>query len=79
MALDRIRLAWFRNHRNTALAGTGAFNLLLGENGAGKTNILEAISLFAPGRACAAPPCPTWRGKAAMDPLPSRRTWACQI
>jgi DNA replication and repair protein RecF len=50
MALDRIRLAWFRNHRNTALAGTGAFNLLLGENGAGKTNILEAISLFAPGR-----------------------------
>ncbi|MDE1918903.1 MAG: DNA replication/repair protein RecF [Sphingomonadales bacterium] len=50
MALDRIRLAWFRNHRNTALVGTGAFNLLLGENGAGKTNILEAISLFAPGR-----------------------------
>jgi DNA replication and repair protein RecF len=50
MALDRIRLAWFRNHRNTALAGTAAFNLLLGENGAGKTNILEAISLFAPGR-----------------------------
>ena len=50
MALDRIRLAWFRNHRNTALVGTGAFNLLLGENGAGKTNVLEAISLFAPGR-----------------------------
>jgi DNA replication and repair protein RecF len=50
MPLDRIRLAWFRNHRNTALVGSGTFNLLLGENGAGKTNILEAISLFAPGR-----------------------------
>jgi DNA replication and repair protein RecF len=48
--LDRIRLAWFRNHRNTALSGARAFNLLLGENGAGKTNVLEAISLFAPGR-----------------------------
>lgn len=48
--LDRIRLAWFRNHRNTALGGARAFNLLLGENGAGKTNVLEAISLFAPGR-----------------------------
>ena len=26
------------------------FNVLTGENGAGKTNVLEAISLFAPGR-----------------------------
>jgi len=50
MALDRIHLGWFRNHRATALVGTGAFNLLVGENGAGKTNVLEAISLFAPGR-----------------------------
>jgi len=50
MALDRIRLGWFRNHRATALEGTQRFNLLVGENGAGKTNILEAISLFAPGR-----------------------------
>lgn len=50
MALDRIILANFRNHRDTALAGTARFNLLVGENGAGKTNVLEAISLFAPGR-----------------------------
>jgi len=50
MALDRIRLGWFRNHRATALEGTQKFNLLVGDNGAGKTNILEAISLFAPGR-----------------------------
>lgn len=50
MALDRISLSGFRNHRATALDGTARFNLLVGENGAGKTNVLEAISLFAPGR-----------------------------
>jgi DNA replication and repair protein RecF len=50
MALDRIQLANFRNHRDTALSGTAHFNLLIGENGAGKTNMLEAISLLSPGR-----------------------------
>ncbi len=50
MALDRILLSRFRNHRDTAIEGTAQFNLLVGENGAGKTNVLEAISLFAPGR-----------------------------
>jgi len=50
MALDRIRLTQFRNHHDTALDGTARFNLLVGENGAGKTNVLEALSLLAPGR-----------------------------
>ncbi|WP_128893119.1 DNA replication/repair protein RecF [Erythrobacter sp. HKB08] len=50
MALDRINLSSFRNHAETALDGARRFNLLVGENGAGKTNVLEAISLFAPGR-----------------------------
>ena len=48
--LDRILLSRFRNHRETAVDGTAQFNLLVGENGAGKTNVLEAISLLAPGR-----------------------------
>ncbi|MEZ5736382.1 MAG: DNA replication/repair protein RecF [Novosphingobium sp.] len=48
--LDRILLTDFRNHRQTAIEETARFNLLVGENGAGKTNVLEAISLFAPGR-----------------------------
>jgi len=48
--LDRILLSDFRNHRDTRIEGTAKFNLLFGENGAGKTNVLEAISLFAPGR-----------------------------
>jgi DNA replication and repair protein RecF len=50
MALDRIQLAQFRNHRATRLDGAAKFNLLVGENGAGKTNLLEAVSLLAPGR-----------------------------
>lgn len=50
MALDRISLTGFRNHAASDLAGTMRFNLLVGENGAGKTNVLEALSLLAPGR-----------------------------
>ena len=50
MALARILLTAFRNHRETRIEGTASFNLLVGENGAGKTNVLEAISLLAPGR-----------------------------
>ncbi|MGZ3172545.1 MAG: DNA replication/repair protein RecF [Croceibacterium sp.] len=50
MALDRITLSHFRNHDASRLDGTAHLNLLVGENGAGKTNVLEALSLFAPGR-----------------------------
>ena len=50
MALDRILLTDFRNHRDTRITGSAKFNLLIGDNGAGKTNVLEALSLFAPGR-----------------------------
>lgn len=50
MALDRISLAHLRNHAVTRLDAAAKFNLLVGDNGAGKTNVLEALSLFAPGR-----------------------------
>ncbi|HUQ13779.1 MAG TPA: DNA replication/repair protein RecF [Novosphingobium sp.] len=50
MMLDRVILEDFRNHAASALGGAGRFNLLVGDNGAGKTNVLEAISLLAPGR-----------------------------
>jgi len=50
MALDRITLASFRNHAVSRLDGSALVNLLVGENGAGKTNVLEALSLLAPGR-----------------------------
>ena len=50
MALAKITLQNFRNHADSALGDTRHFNLLIGDNGAGKTNVLEAISLLAPGR-----------------------------
>ncbi|OYW45473.1 MAG: DNA replication/repair protein RecF [Sphingomonadales bacterium 32-68-7] len=50
MSLDHVTLARFRNHADTRLDGTGRLNLLVGDNGAGKTNVLEALSLLAPGR-----------------------------
>lgn len=50
MALNLVTLTNFRNHAATRLEGTRAINLLFGENGAGKTNVLEALSLLAPGR-----------------------------
>ena len=50
MALDRISLQDLRNHVSTTLEATAQLNLLVGANGAGKTNVLEALSLLAPGR-----------------------------
>lgn len=50
MSLSRLTLQHFRNHAATRLDDTARFNILIGENGAGKTNVLEAISLLAPGR-----------------------------
>ncbi len=48
--IDRIDLTDFRNHAALRLAASPGFVLLSGPNGAGKTNILEAVSLLAPGR-----------------------------
>ncbi|MFF8799825.1 MULTISPECIES: DNA replication/repair protein RecF [unclassified Methylobacterium] len=48
--LTRLIARDFRNHLDLDLATTRRFVALVGENGAGKTNLLEAISLFCPGR-----------------------------
>ncbi len=48
--LTRLVLTDFRNHADAVLAPGPGFVVLTGENGAGKTNILEAVSLLAPGR-----------------------------
>jgi DNA replication and repair protein RecF len=50
MALTRLVLTDFRNHRDTILTPGSGFVVLAGDNGAGKTNVLEAVSLLAPGR-----------------------------
>ncbi|RHW18784.1 DNA replication/repair protein RecF [Sphingomonas gilva] len=48
--LDRLILTDFRNHAEAALRPGPGFVVLTGDNGAGKTNVLEAVSLLAPGR-----------------------------
>ena len=48
--IGRLTLSDFRNHADALIVPDHAFILLTGENGAGKTNILEAVSLLAPGR-----------------------------
>lgn len=48
--LSRLVLTDFRNHAALTLAPGAGFVVLTGENGAGKTNVLEAVSLLAPGR-----------------------------
>jgi DNA replication and repair protein RecF len=50
MAVTRLVLTDFRNHADAVLAPGPGFVVLTGENGAGKTNVLEAVSLLAPGR-----------------------------
>lgn len=49
--IARLSLTDVRNHPAARIAPAGAgFVVLTGDNGAGKTNVLEAVSLLAPGR-----------------------------
>lgn len=50
MALTRLTLADFRNYRAAEIVAGAGLMVLHGDNGAGKTNVLEAISMLAPGR-----------------------------
>ena len=50
MALSVLTLTNFRNHTLLTLRPQAQFIALYGANGAGKTNILEAVSLLVPGR-----------------------------
>jgi DNA replication and repair protein RecF len=48
--LTRLTLTDFRNHAALTLSPGPGFVVLTGANGAGKTNILEGVSLLAPGK-----------------------------
>jgi DNA replication and repair protein RecF len=50
MAIIRLALTDFRSHAAQELAAGPGLVVLHGANGAGKTNILEALSLLTPGR-----------------------------
>ena len=46
--LSRLKLDRFRNYRQVNLNICEGQLVILGDNGAGKTNLLEAVSLLAP-------------------------------
>jgi DNA replication and repair protein RecF len=48
--LTELTLTDFRNIRQAAIAPSPSLNLIIGENGSGKTSLLEAIYLLAMGR-----------------------------
>jgi DNA replication and repair protein RecF len=48
--VDRLSLTDFRSYADAVVAPGPGFVILTGDNGAGKTNLLEALSLLAPGR-----------------------------
>ena len=48
--LRRLGLSRFRNYHQLDLTLDDRMVILVGPNGAGKTNIMEAVSLMAPGR-----------------------------
>lgn len=50
MTLTRLTLTDFRSYVSATIEPGAGFVLLTGDNGAGKTNILEAVSLLTPGR-----------------------------
>src|SRR4051794_2767839 len=49
-AITRLSLADFRSYADAVIAPGPGLVVLTGENGAGKTNLLEAVSLLSPGR-----------------------------
>jgi DNA replication and repair protein RecF len=50
LAVTRVQLTNFRSYASAELGVSGRPVVLAGPNGAGKTNVLDAISLLAPGR-----------------------------
>lgn len=79
MTLGRLSLAQFRSWSRLDLDLDGQPLAIFGPNGSGKTNILEAVSMLAPGRGLRGAPAPEqarqgpdagWRIRALIDARP---------
>ncbi|KPP89301.1 MAG: DNA replication and repair protein RecF [Rhodobacteraceae bacterium HLUCCA08] len=86
--LTSLTLSHFRSHRRAVLDFDGRPVAIHGANGAGKTNILEAVSLLSPGRGlrraavaemARKPEAPGWKVRADLTSLNQQHeveTWA---
>jgi DNA replication and repair protein RecF len=72
--LTRLALQNFRNHKQTVLQLDGRHVCLYGANGAGKTNLLEAVSMLGPGKGLRAAGLAELVRKTPSDAPPDR--WA---
>ena len=50
LALSEFTLSHFRSHKRATMACDGRPVAIYGANGAGKTNVREAVCLMSPGR-----------------------------
>lgn len=66
--MARLSLSHFRNYAEATIDLEPAPVLLTGPNGAGKTNLLEAISLLAPGRGLRRAKAQELQGQGSADP-----------
>lgn len=73
LAITQLRLANFRSYVSAHIALCGRPVVLAGANGAGKTNLLEAISLLAPGRGLRGA---TLSEHTRKGPVPAGPLWA---
>lgn len=74
--ISRLSLHRFRNLRQAQLSPDPGPVILLGENGAGKTNLLEAISLLTPGRGLRRARLSDLEMHSADNDPPEGRGWA---
>jgi len=74
--LRKIRLLNFRNYREVNFEIQNEPVVLIGKNGTGKTNLMEAISLLAPGRGLRRANTDDFSYKDLNKPMQNQRKWA---
>ena len=74
--LRKIRLLNFRNYREVNFEIQNEPVVLIGKNGTGKTNLMEAISLLAPGRGLRRANTDDFSYKDLNKPAQNQRKWA---
>jgi len=74
--IEQLSLTSFRNYTHAKLEAEASPVVLVGHNGAGKTNILEAVSLISPGRGLRRAAFADMSRVASSAPAPAPPGWA---